>query len=229
MFVLLMAVVGLGLLIKYVLVAGYKRKTIYTDGVDLTFLGLDRHEWGSIHLWIGFILIFFLILHIILHWRLIAGIFSRMIKTPSIRYFISISLLIVSLILALSPLLVSPEETPMPRKHIHNAGIVLESPNEDHTEVQEIVPANHPQAFSDERLHRQQTEPKHEHANEQPEIYGSMTLEEVASMYNIPLQVITEALNIPDALPDERIGRLRKTYGFEMKELKDIIDRTISK
>ncbi|MBN1144397.1 MAG: DUF4405 domain-containing protein [Bacteroidales bacterium] len=229
MFVLLMAVTGLGLLIKYVLVAGYKRNALYAVDVDLKFLGLDRHEWGDIHLWLGIILLFFLLLHIVLHWNLITCIFSRMIKTKALRYLTGLSLLIVTLILALSPLLVSPEKTPMPRRHIHKAGIVLESPKEDHTPVQEIAPANHPKTSGDERLQRHQAQPKHQHANEQPEIYGSMTLEEVASIYNIPLQVITEALNISDALPDDRIGRLRKTYGFEMQELKDIIDRTISK
>lgn len=228
MFVLLMAVAGLGFLIKYVLIAGYKRNAQYDGEVNLYFLGLDRHEWGSIHLWLGIILIVLLILHIILHWNLIVCIFSRMIKTPLLRYFIGLSLLVGSLILALSPFLISPEATPMPRRHIHNTGIAMDSASDSCNPVQAVVSSDKVIPENNDRLHRRQSEPKHEHALEQPDIYGSMTLEEVAAKYDIPLEKITKGLNIPDASPEERIGRLRKIYGFEMQELKDIINKADS-
>ncbi len=225
MFVLFMAIAGLGFLIKFILVAGYKRNALYAGDVDLKFLGLDRHAWGSIHLWMGIILIILLVLHIILHWRLIVCIFSRMIKTPLLRYFIGISLLVGSLILALSPFLVSPEISPLPRRHIHSNNAFTDSVSVDHTPVQAVVPSNKAIPENDDRLHQRQSKPKHDHALEQPEIYGSMTLGEVATRYKIPLQEITEGLNIPETLPDERIGRLRKIYGFEMQDLKDIINK----
>jgi hypothetical protein len=50
MFIDLMAVAGLGFLMKYVLLPGYKINEVYGSGVELSFLGLDRHQWGPIHL-----------------------------------------------------------------------------------------------------------------------------------------------------------------------------------
>jgi hypothetical protein len=46
MFIDLMAVAGLGFLMKYVLLPGYKINEVYGSGVELSFLGLDRHQWG---------------------------------------------------------------------------------------------------------------------------------------------------------------------------------------
>ncbi len=39
------------------------------EGVQVLFLGLDRHEWGAIHWWIGLMLAFGVTLHLGLHWR----------------------------------------------------------------------------------------------------------------------------------------------------------------
>ncbi|MFO7370949.1 MAG: DUF4405 domain-containing protein [Bacteroidales bacterium] len=225
MLVLLMAIAGLGFLIKYVLIAGYKRNALYDGEVDLYFLGLDRHEWGNIHLWLGFILLFFLLLHIILHWNIVTCIFSRMIKTKAIRYFTGIFLLMGSLILVVLPFLISPETVPMPRRHIHNNNVIKEYGEEPHTTAHKVKPSNNVFPDENERLHRHQSDSKHERAHEQPDIYGNMTLEEVAEKYNIPLNEITKALNITYALPDERIGRLRKIYGFEMQDLRNIINK----
>lgn len=45
MFIVLMAMAGLGFMIKYVLVPGYKRNILYERDLELYFLGLTRHEW----------------------------------------------------------------------------------------------------------------------------------------------------------------------------------------
>jgi hypothetical protein len=41
------AITGIGLLMKNVLVPGYKRWDIYGRNVELYFWGLDRHQWGT--------------------------------------------------------------------------------------------------------------------------------------------------------------------------------------
>ncbi len=69
MLVLLMSVAGLGFLIKYVLVPGYKVTGLYQADVELYFMGLSRHEWGNIHLLLSFIFLGLMLLHIILHWK----------------------------------------------------------------------------------------------------------------------------------------------------------------
>ena len=75
MLVLLMAIAGLGFLIKYVLVPGYKRNALYQGDVELYFMGLTRHEWGSIHLWLSYVFLALMILHIFFHWKMITCIF----------------------------------------------------------------------------------------------------------------------------------------------------------
>tara|TARA_R110002033_G_scaffold38827_3_gene78300 strand:+ start:2890 stop:3105 length:216 start_codon:yes stop_codon:yes gene_type:complete len=49
------AVVGIGFLIKYTLISGKERNVIYGKNVELSLFGMDRHEWGYIHLVIAFV------------------------------------------------------------------------------------------------------------------------------------------------------------------------------
>jgi hypothetical protein len=78
LFILLVSTVGIGFLMKFVLVPGQVRNEIYGNNVNLEFLGLTRHEWGSIHLIISIIFLSLLILHIIFHWKLIVSFFKCM-------------------------------------------------------------------------------------------------------------------------------------------------------
>ena len=71
MFICMMAIAGLALLMKFILIPGKDRLAKYGRGVDLSLLGMDRHEWGTIHLAIGLALLGLLTLHIILHWKAI--------------------------------------------------------------------------------------------------------------------------------------------------------------
>lgn len=38
-------------------------------GAGLTALGLSRHEWGDIHMWLSFAFIALILAHLALHWR----------------------------------------------------------------------------------------------------------------------------------------------------------------
>lgn len=52
-----------GLLLAYRLPLGSR------GGRDLLFLGLDRHGWGDIHLWLSFAFLFMAIVHLVLNWK----------------------------------------------------------------------------------------------------------------------------------------------------------------
>jgi len=55
------------------------------------------------------------------------------------------------------------------------------------------------------------------------EVRGSMTLQEVSRQYNIPASILKEQLKLPASVPDtERLGRLRRSYGFKMSEVERI-------
>jgi hypothetical protein len=57
MFLVMMAMAGLGFLMKYVLIPGKSRWVKYGRNVDLTLLSWDRHDWGELHLYLGFTLL----------------------------------------------------------------------------------------------------------------------------------------------------------------------------
>jgi hypothetical protein len=60
------------------------------------------------------------------------------------------------------------------------------------------------------------------------EITGSMTLQEVEQMTGVSAAVIVKELGLPSDLPkDERLGRLRKKYGFEMESLRDVVAKQV--
>lgn len=58
---------GTGFLMKYTLIPGFQRPVVYGRNVELFLFGFDRHEWGTLHLWLAFFLIALLILHLVLH------------------------------------------------------------------------------------------------------------------------------------------------------------------
>jgi hypothetical protein len=53
-----------------------------------------------------------------------------------------------------------------------------------------------------------------------------MTLSEVETRTGVPTGQILGELGLPpDLPPDERLGRLRRTYGFEMKDIREVVRR----
>ena len=57
------------------------------------------------------------------------------------------------------------------------------------------------------------------------EIDGTSTIGEVAARYDIPAESMKKALGIPSGIPDnERLGRLRRQYGFYMSDLERVIN-----
>jgi len=109
MFLCTVAMAGIGLLMKYVLVPGQARWAIYGRNVELYFRGLDRHQWGTIHFTIGLALIALLILHIVLHWGMILAIYRSLIPSRLLRWTIVVILICLTGILLAFSCLVKPE------------------------------------------------------------------------------------------------------------------------
>lgn len=109
MFLCLMALAGLGLLMKYALPPGREAWVKYGRQVELTWLGWDRHDWGAVHLYLALILLTLLVVHLILHWHLIPGLFQRLVPQPRLRWRIGLAFLIISVLLIYFPFLITPE------------------------------------------------------------------------------------------------------------------------
>lgn len=103
------AIIGIGFLIEFTLISGQKRRVIYGENVDLYFMGMDRHQWGNLHLILGFILIGLLVLHIFLHWNIIKSVYNKAIKRPILNKVIASGFLVICLLLIFLPLFIKPE------------------------------------------------------------------------------------------------------------------------
>lgn len=108
MFICMAAITGIGLLIKYTLLSGQDARIAYGEKVDLFFLGMDRHEWGFIHLIIGYILIGLIVLHVILHWKFITSIFNRIFEGKWMKKAIGVAFIGICTLLVIFPFLIKP-------------------------------------------------------------------------------------------------------------------------
>ncbi|MHC4721941.1 MAG: DUF4405 domain-containing protein [Planctomycetota bacterium] len=103
------AIAGIGLLMRNVLIPGYQRWEIYGSNVELYFWGLGRHQWGTIHFIIALVLLGFVILHIVLHWSMILGIYRKLIPSVRARWITAIILLALTVALAFFSFAVRPD------------------------------------------------------------------------------------------------------------------------
>ncbi|MBN1159501.1 MAG: DUF4405 domain-containing protein [Bacteroidales bacterium] len=224
MFVNMMAMAGIGFLIKYTLVPGYKENEIYGRDVDLYFLGMDRHEWGKIHLAISLFFIFLLALHIILHWKTIVSFFRRLFADKKKRTIIAPVFLVLSFLLITFSFMVKPDietvYTGSGQMHgRENTAPLLPSDNLSTEEEPEIIPEDH--SATSESASGSDSE--HVHSKEYA-VNGTMTLMEVGNLYNVPTAFILYELNIPENIPvNTRLGLLRRSYGFTMSDVELII------
>ncbi|HSH53104.1 MAG TPA: DUF4405 domain-containing protein [Bacteroidales bacterium] len=223
MFVLMGLLAGIGLLIKYVLVSGEERWIKYGQNVDIRFWGLDRHQWGEIHLYVAIALILFLVLHIVLHWNMIVCLYKRIIGHRRVRIFCGLIFIGVTLLLVLFPYFIRVETSELAsgRERFKNLSIT-----DTTTHVEKSVVSTKPEKKKVEFAADVQKKEKELHHNIDPsiEVKGLMTLSEVSRKYDVPSDYIKQKLNIPLSTSNaSKLGHLRKRYGFKMSELEIII------
>jgi hypothetical protein len=232
MFMLLISVAGIGFLMKYVIVSGKERNIIYGNNVDLEFLGLTRHQWGTIHLTLSIIFLVLLILHIILHWKIIICLFSRLIPAVSIRFGIALFLALFCLIILISPFFIVPEKVPFQPQYRNRSSnspsLINHKPEAGKNITLPVQKSGEPDktVISTEDQERQAviTEPDHHDSDyKEYEVYGYQTLLFVAQKYNVPVNKIAIDLNIPENLAGERLSYLKKTYSFTMTDVRKSI------
>ena len=109
MFICMAAITGIGFLMKYTLISGQESWIVYGEKVDLYFFGMDRHEWGSIHLIIGFVLLGLIALHVILHWKMIICMYNRMFQGKLVKRIIAILFIAICALLIIFPFMIKPD------------------------------------------------------------------------------------------------------------------------
>ncbi len=216
LFLLLFAMAGLGLLIKYVLLSGYQTNEIYGGNVELLFWGLDRHQWGTIHLWVSLVFVFFIFLHVILHWTMIVCIAKKIIAGSGTRLVVSFSLAFLAIILGIGPLFIEPEVGSFEVRHLNRRDVVVNNSESQIDEISGVFSAE-----TNELKDDQQEEQTHDDLFDSLEISGSMTLSGVAEQYQVSVNELADALNVSRSESNETLGRLRKKYGFRISRVKE--------
>ena len=209
MFIVMMPVVGIGFLIKYVLLSGVDRNLVYGNDVDLLFWGMDRHQWGSVHLYLSFVLIFLLILHLIFHWKMMLGLVKNMIKSKVSRILVAIGLPLVVLLFAIVPLFLKPEV----KEGVTHHGHALQQEQLEKTRLLEPIEHTSSSHFLE----------KH-HASG-IELNGRMTINDVAKVYVVSAQELCEEIGVPIDEANVTFGRLKRQYAFDLDELRTFIEQ----
>lgn len=225
MLIIMMTILGIGLLNKFILLSGQEKWEKFGENLDFSLLGLDRHEWGEVHLILGLIFIGLLVLHIILHWNMILEIYHRLIKSRKIRTFTAMAILFLLIIVVSFPLFIKPTVTGTsfkgrnryPDRQDDNIETIREEFHQEKTRQEETR--------SREYSRQNAVEDAHHELREEIDIRDSMTLKEVEEEYDIPADHIKRKLEIPVSTSNNlRLGQLRKVHGFNMSEIREIID-----
>ncbi len=161
--------------------------------------GFSRHEWGSIHYWIALGLMSVLAVHLILHWKWIVCVLRGKPHSDVSggRFLLGVSGLVLVTLLAAAPLLTTAQTAP--RSELHKS-------------------------LSDDQQTEIDAPDEDVESGEVETIRGYMTLEEVASQTDVPISDILERLDLPqDTDPSEQVGRLLRTRGLDMSDLRQAI------
>lgn len=213
MFICMAAITGIGFILKYNLIHGSERWTVYGDNVELFLCGMDRHTWGTIHLILGIILIGLLAIHIILHWKSVTCVYNKLFNKKITYKLLTALFVIICILFMILPFIIEPTVGEIQhRGGKHNEQI------KQHTkgEIDNVKSYNK----------EVQTNPKSHgnHANSSVQIRGYMTLDEVSKKYDISSELLKKKLNIPvDVSSNKRLSLLKKEYNFEMSKVEKII------
>ena len=108
MFLVMMALVGTGYVRKYVLLSGSASRHLYGTKVHMYLWGINRDDWATIHLYLGYLVLVLLLVHIMLHWKQVISIIKKIVPHPKWRLVIIVLFISLSLFLALFPFIITP-------------------------------------------------------------------------------------------------------------------------
>ncbi len=156
--------------------------------------GLDRHQWGNVHYWVALVLMAALALHILLHWKwIVCVVRGRQRDDSGGRIALGFVGLVGLAGLAVAPFMATVEQTGSPGRR------------------QKANATEHRDGLQDA-------------ATISSNIDGSMTLEEIERTTGVAARTIIEELGLPASVPrDQKLGRLRREYSFEMESVRQVV------
>jgi hypothetical protein len=165
------------------------------------FLGLHRHDWGDIHFFLSIAFTALVIIHLIFSWKWIKGkakqIFKRIWR---------MSLILILFLALLTPLLIWNFSPKYAEKYS----------NHGFGQRKRDFALGSPEAFLPQE------------GEGDIVVTGQMTLADLEKATGIPAQTVIEKLDLPKRTkPEETFGQLKKRYGFQLQDVRDIISKLI--
>ncbi len=207
-----------GALIRYVLPVG--------SGYTRALWGLDRHGWGHVHFWIAIAFCVAMVVHLVLHWGWITCVVRWDTRGRSKgRAVLALIAMIALLALAAAPFFGTVEEVEEGRRGGRGRERDDRAVEQDGGSVEyeggsvEYEGGSVEYEGGDAEYEGGDAE----HRGEDHTIHGSMTLRDVQELTGVPVDHIITTLRLPADVPrDERLGRLRRSYGFEIDDVRRI-------
>jgi hypothetical protein len=250
LFICLVGMVFIGVLLGLVISEGP-----VSSGGSKYFLGLHRHQWGNIHAYLSIAFVVLMVIHLILSWKWITAKTQQIFKRQATPVLVAIGALPFVVLLLFwvwtpkdadafrsyglgaqqgqsvrsAPVReVTPQaeeraqlgQTPAkedaarktllpPEKGVRQDDLL--------TAEKPAVPAVEPEHFREEEHHAQVGSIT---------ITGQQTLRDLEKATGIPAQTIARELGLPEGVPlNETLGRLRRLYGFEIQDVRDLVAR----
>ena len=222
MFLCTVGIVLIGLLMGFVIPEGR-----LGPGQSKFFLGVHRHQWGNIHLWLSLAFTALVVVHIVLAWGWFKG-KARGLFGKAWRPVLGLTLVAAVLIPVIFWLSVSKNDPAYAefgegrgqqargvapsdgtsRGPLNQAGekARVEEPAATHDPNAEAVPG------------------RKEAASAETVITGRMTLREIEQKTGISAKDLAAKLGLPDDVSlDETLGRLRQGHAFDMQAVRDAV------
>ena len=234
-FAVLMFLVTTGILMKFILPPG--------TGGKLSVWGLDRHQWGEFHFWLAAAFFALMAYHVWLHWKWIVAVVTgkKPLGAGAVVYPVAAAVVIV---LAVAPILSPVKKEGGGRRGefklersgtsetAHAAALEDECGKNGQHGRRKGNQASREASKAETKTDEAQVENDgHQEAGHHgkregnEEVRGSMTLREVEEATGVPASHIIRELNLPPSVtPDDRLGHLRKSYGFEMEKVRMIVE-----
>ena len=205
---------GTGLILKYILPHGsgrlVGRGTGSGSGEKLitTLWGLTTEEWGQVHFWLAAAILILMVFHLILHWKWITCVLRRKERPTDVsggRAFLGLAGMFGVLALIILPFLT-------PTEHAPRSELSRQSETSQSADTFTVPEVKGDESEADSGGHDRS-------------IRGSMTLMELQNETGVPYEHILKKINLPaDTPPDQRLGQLKKAYGFSIEDVRKAIE-----
>jgi hypothetical protein len=221
LFIFLLVVAVIGFIIRYILIPGSDRWVKFGYNAEMTFLNLERHEWGYIHWVAALVLAGLLVLHLIFHWTQILCMVKRLIPNLLFRKIAVVFFVVLCVSILVFPVLI-PAKVGEPVAgqgfaKVKQANREISVEPEEENGNQDFIIAQ-PESEEPATIHKAG---EGEHVLD---IRGFNTLDEIAGKYNISVSQLKQRLKIPADVPgNQQLGRIRRVYGFTMADVEDAV------